>query len=212
MDDNELVLLVDMDGTLVDSDEAQVRSWTAWAAGHRLNPGPFLDAQGRTARDKITEFAPWLDVESETRRIAAMEAEERSGVRALPGALDLWRSNQRFAVVTSADEKLARVRLDAAGLDVRRPETIVTADDVTKGKPDPEPYLLAARRLGVDPARCTVVEDAPAGVEAGLAAGMEVVALTTTAHERDVAFAHIVVRTLDELLLTHSDTIRKVAL
>lgn len=205
------VLLVDMDGTLVDSDDAQHRSWTTWATQHQLDPRVFLAAQGRTARDKIAEFAPWLDLERETRAIADLEAGETTGIRRLPGAARLWRSDVRFAVVTSADRTLARVRLQAAGLALTRPETIVTADAVDRGKPHPEPYLLAARRLGVDPAQCTVIEDAPAGIEAGLAAGMRVIAVTTTSRPDELAAAHRVLDSVEEFLLTELETLRKAA-
>ncbi|OLT14308.1 hypothetical protein BJF78_02305 [Pseudonocardia sp. CNS-139] len=211
MDTREPVILVDMDGTLINSDEAQRRSWTAWAAQHSLDPHIFLTTHGRTARDKIGEFAPWLDVERETRAIAALEAGETAGIRRLPGAATLWRSALRFAVVTSADRRLARVRLEAARLTPSRPETIVTAEAVARGKPDPAPYLLAARRLGVDPTRCVVIEDAPAGVEAGLAAGMRVVAVTTTAPPEALAAAHLVLDSVEEFLLTELVTTREVA-
>lgn len=211
MDTSGPVLLVDMDGTLIDSDEAQRRSWTAWAEQHRLDPLIFLAAQGRTARDKIAEFAPWLDLERETQSIAALESRETTGIRRLPGAARLWRSDLRFAVVTSADRTLARVRLQAAGLALTRPETIVTAEAVDRGKPAPEPYLLAAWRLGVDPAQCTVIEDASAGIEAGLAAGMRVVAVTTTATPEALAAAHLALDSVEDFLRTELETFRKVA-
>ncbi|MEU6643348.1 HAD-IA family hydrolase [Saccharomonospora sp. NPDC046836] len=212
MDINKAVLLVDMDGTLIDSDEAQRRSWTTWATSHQLDPGLFLEAQGWTAREKITHFAPWLDIEMETRAIATMEAGEKAGIAPLPGASRLWKSTRRFAVVTSADRRLARVRLQVAGLTVDRPETIITADDVSRGKPDPEPYLLAARRVGADPAQCIVIEDSPAGIESGLAAGMTVVGLTTTLSSDKVAMANLVMENLDQFLLAELDTLRKAKL
>ena len=119
------------------------------------------------------------------------------GVHLLPGTrafLDALPAD-RWAVVTSATRRLAEARLDAVGI---LPKTMVTADDITRGKPDPEPYLLAARELGVDPAGCVVFEDAPAGLAAGRAAGMTTVALTTThqAHELD---ADLVVKDLSAL-------------
>lgn len=204
-------LLVDMDGTLLDSEVAQERSWTTWAEGHQLDPARFLSAQGRTARDKIGEFAPWLDLERETRRIADLEAGDTTGIRALPGAAELWRSNLIFAIVTSADRRLARVRLRAAGLDPDRPDVVVTAESVRHGKPAPDPYLLAASRLGVQPARCVAVEDAPAGVASGLAAGMRVVAVTTTVDPAELAAAHRVVADVGELLDWEFSTAREAA-
>jgi sugar-phosphatase len=195
------ILLVDMDGTLIDTNEAQRRSWTLWAAKNNVDPWPFLTAYGRTAREKIAELAPFLDVAREAEAIARLEQAETAGIVPLPGANRLWRSDQRFAVVTSADRTLAHVRLKAAGLPAERPETIVTADDVRRGKPDPEPYLLAAARLSADPADCTAIEDAPAGVQAGLAAGMRVVALTTTTGSAEIGLAHVVTANLEEFLV-----------
>ncbi|GAA3241283.1 hypothetical protein GCM10020256_64150 [Streptomyces thermocoprophilus] len=120
------------------------------------------------------------------------------GTRALLDALP----PERWAVVTSATRRLAEARLDAVGI---LPKTLVAADDITRGKPDPEPYLLAARRLGADPARCVVFEDAPAGLAAGRAAGMTTVALATThpAHELD---ADLVVDDLSALSALVTDT------
>ncbi|MDP9345006.1 MAG: HAD-IA family hydrolase [Actinomycetota bacterium] len=103
-----------------------------------------------------------------------------AGVRALPGAEELLGPGgpRPLAVVTSGTLPLATARLRAAGLEV--PGVLVTPERVRRGKPDPEPYLLGARDLGVDPADCVVLEDAPAGVAAGRAAGMHVVGITTT--------------------------------
>lgn len=110
---------------------------------------------------------------------------------ALPGTLALLESlpAERWAVVTSATRRLAEARLDEAGI---RTKTLIAADDISRGKPDPEPFLLAAERLGVDPARCVVFEDAPAGLTAGRAAGMVTVALTTT-HRAEELSADVVV-------------------
>lgn len=115
----------------------------------------------------------------------------------LPGTRDLLDAlpADRWAVVTSATHRLAAARLDAVGI---RPKTLVTADEVTHGKPHPEPYLLAARQLGVDPARCVVFEDAPAGLAAGRAAGMTTVALATT-HRAEELDADLVVSDLSAL-------------
>jgi sugar-phosphatase len=99
-------------------------------------------------------------------------------VVALPGAAQLLASKLPLAIVTSCARELARVRLAAAGLPA--PAVVITADDITRGKPDPQPYLAAAHRLGVEPSACVVLEDAPAGIEAGKAAGMAVIAFTTS--------------------------------
>ncbi|MFD6553598.1 HAD-IA family hydrolase, partial [Streptomyces sp. NPDC058398] len=108
---------------------------------------------------------------------------------------------ERWAVVTSATRRLAEARLDEVGI---RPKTMVCADDVTRGKPDPEPYLLAARELGVDPSRCVVFEDAPAGLRAGRAAGMTTVALATT-HQAGELDADLVVEDLSALSVLVTD-------
>ena len=132
-------------------------------------------------------------------RIEQLEVDDVPGGGAvlLPGTAEFLASlpADRWAVVTSATRRLADARLDAVGI---LPKTLVTADDVTRGKPDPEPYLLAARQLGVDPARCVVFEDAPAGLQAGRAAGMTTVALATT-HEARELTADLVVGDLSAL-------------
>ena len=110
----------------------------------------------------------------------------------------MLRQSQPIAIVTSGPTRLAEARLRAAGLP--RPEVLVSADSVSRGKPDPEPYLLAAQRLGVAPSRCTVFEDAPAGVRAGHAAGMRVVALTTTVSADELDGADRIVANLAEYL------------
>jgi mannitol-1-/sugar-/sorbitol-6-phosphatase len=170
--------LLDLDGVLVDSLLAATRTWTWWASLHGLDPEPFIRAHGRPSRETIAELAPELDANAEAARVEEREAIDTSGVVALPGADGMLRAACPVAIVTSGGQRLAAARLRAAGLP--RPEVLITADSVSRGKPDPQPYLLAARRLDVPPARCTVFEDAPAGVTAGKAAGMRVVALTTT--------------------------------
>ena len=119
------------------------------------------------------------------------------GVRLLPGTEEFLAGlpAERWAVVTSATRRLAEARLAAVGI---LPKTLIAADDITRGKPDPEPYLLAARTLGVDPADCVVFEDAPAGLQAGRAAGMTTVALATT-HRAEELTADLVVKDLSAL-------------
>lgn len=132
-------------------------------------------------------------------RVEELEVEDvpDAGVQLLPGTRDFLDSvpADRWAVVTSATRRLAEARLDAVGI---LPKTLVAADDITRGKPDPEPYLLAARQLGVDPAPRVVFEDAPAGLQAGRAAGMTTVALATT-HRAEHLDADLVVRDLSAL-------------
>jgi sugar-phosphatase len=174
-------VLFDMDGTLVDSSRCVDRTWRAWCARHGLDPAElFRVSHGRRNHETIALVAPHLDVALEAAELS--EAEERclDGIGPVPGARDLLAALPRdsWAVVTSAWRTLAELRLAAAGLP--RPAVLVTADDVSAGKPDPEGYLRAGRALGVDPADCLVVEDAPVGLAAAAAAGMRALAVCTT--------------------------------
>jgi HAD superfamily hydrolase (TIGR01509 family) len=190
-------VLSDMDGVLVDSAAVIERTWRGFAARHGLDAEYVLErSHGRRARDLIELVAPHVDVDAEAARVAQEEVEAASEVRALPGARELTAAVPpgRFAVVTSSTRPLAVARLRAAGLPV--PDVLVTAEDVENGKPDPAGYLRAAELLGVDPAHCIVLEDAPAGVEAGRAAGMTVVAVLTTNDESALSRAHGRVPTL----------------
>src|SRR5690606_17921501 len=168
--------------------ESVNRCWTRWAAEYGVTAERFgrIQLHGRTAAEVAADLLPAHVVPEAVARIEDLEVEDvpGGGVHLLPGTRDLLDAlpAERWAVVTSATRRLAEVRLGAVGV---LPKTLIAADDVTRGKPDPEPYLLAARALGVDPADCVVFEDAPAGLQAGRAAGMTTVALATThpAHE-----------------------------
>ena len=176
-------VLLDMDGTLVDSDAAVERAWRTWAREYHVDRGPAvpLIAHGMPALGNVRRLRPDLsgdEAAAAARRQLALQYDDVSDVTAAPGARELLGELDRrglpWAVVTSADPTLARVRLAAARI---RPALLVTSADVRAGKPDPEGYLLAARELGADPGRCLVVEDAEAGVRAGRAAGATVAAL-----------------------------------
>ncbi|MBC9725591.1 HAD-IA family hydrolase [Streptomyces sp. TRM68367] len=194
-------LLFDNDGTLVSSLDSVHRCWTRWAAEHGITAEEFarVELHGRPAAEIAADLLPADVVPRAVARIETLEVEDvpNGGVHLLPGTKDLLDAlpADRWAVVTSASRRLAEARLDAVGI---LPKTLVAADDVTRGKPDPEPYLLAARALGVDPAHCVVFEDAPAGLAAGRAAGMTTVALTTT-HRADELDADLVVADLSAL-------------
>jgi sugar-phosphatase len=190
--------LLDLDGVLVDSVASATRAWTWWASLHGLEAGPFIGAHGRPSREAIAQLAPELDPEAEAARVEERERSDTDGVVALPGAAAVLEAERPTAIVTSGGRRLAQARLRAAGLAAT--EVMITADSVTRGKPHPEPYLLAARRLGVAPAACTVFEDAPAGVSAGKAAGMRVVALTTTFGSGALTEADQIVANLAEYL------------
>jgi mannitol-1-/sugar-/sorbitol-6-phosphatase len=155
--------------------------WHAWAAERGHDPEPFLQAaQGRRISDTIRLVRPDLDVAAETRVLDALEEAETRGLHPVPGAAALIArlGDGRWAVVTSCSSVVATRRLRAAEIPI--PQVFVTADDVRRAKPDPGGFLLAAHRLGLEPADCLVLEDSPAGVAAGKAAGMRVIAVLTT--------------------------------
>ncbi len=169
-------LLLDMDGTLVHSTTEVETVWRLWCQGHRLDPEPVLAmCHGVRSREVIRALAPQLDLAREVALLDELEiqhagvAEPIAGARTLLGAL----SPARWVLVTSASQRVARHRLASAGLPL--PRLLIGAEDVVRGKPDPEPYLLAARRLGLAPADCLVFEDAPAGICSALQAGCQVV-------------------------------------
>ena len=150
--------LVDLDGVLVDSLGAAIRSWTWWASLHGLDPGPFIRAHGRPSREAIAELAPQLDADAEAALVEKREVGD-TDVVALPGATAMLAAARPVAIVTSGGRRLAEARLRAAGL--QRPEVLVSVDSISRGKPDPEPYLYAAQRLQISPSRCHSVRRRP---------------------------------------------------
>ncbi|MGA4958953.1 HAD-IA family hydrolase [Streptomyces lavendulocolor] len=196
-------LLFDNDGTLLSTLESVHRCWTRWAGEYGIAADDFarVELHGRPAVEIITQLLPpgrAAEIPAALARIERLEIEDvPGGVKLLPGTGELLAAlpANRWAVVTSATGPLAAARLREAGIDA---PVLIAADDITRGKPDPEPYLLAAARLGVDPARCVVFEDAPAGLASGRAAGMRTVALATT-HDRDRLVADVVVTDLSQV-------------
>ncbi|GAA4671751.1 HAD-IA family hydrolase [Frondihabitans cladoniiphilus] len=190
-------VLFDMDGTLVASTPAVNRSWARWGREQGL-PENFRDTvgHGKPAGEIAAELLPADRVDEGAARIQAIEIEEIHDVTMLPGANEALDAvpGERKAIVTSCSTPLAEARMEAAG--VHRPATIVTASDIVHGKPDPEPFLLGATRLGVDPTRVLVVEDAPAGLQSGRAAGMTTLAVVGT-HEANELEADLVIDTLE---------------
>jgi mannitol-1-/sugar-/sorbitol-6-phosphatase len=176
-------VLLDMDGTLVDSDAAVERAWTTWAGEHGVDPAAAVAiAHGSPAARTVAALLPGLGehrVAVAAARQLALQYDDLADVVALPGAQRLIEVLERralpWAVVTSADRRLALARLAVAG--IAPPPVLVTAEDVAVGKPDPEGYLTAARALAVPPARCLVVEDSEPGLAAGRAAGARTAAL-----------------------------------
>ena len=183
-------LLFDMDGVLIDSTPAVSRVWRSWAIAHNFDPEEVVGrAHGRPSMSTVRDYLPNADHEAENRIVERMEIEDLAGVLPLPGALDLLNSlpTNRWTIVTSSTRALAEVRLRAAGLTI--PNNLVTSTDVTNGKPHPEPYLKAASVLGFPASDCVVVEDVPAGIRAGKAAGARVIAFPTTCKEGDLRTA-----------------------
>jgi len=185
-------VLFDLDGVLIDSTPAVARVWSRWAVEHGFDPETVVrQAHGRPSRTTIRELLPRADIDHavldiEDREVERREMEDLEGVVLLPGARELLNAlpPERWTIATSCTRPLAGVRLRAAGLPI--PKTIVTSSDVKIGKPDPEPYLKAAEKLGFAASECIVVEDAPAGVRAGKAAGARVIAFLTTMVRRDL--------------------------
>jgi sugar-phosphatase len=187
-------ILFDLDGVLVDSTACIERHWTRWAREHGLDPAAVIRAaHGRPTIDTIREVAPHLCAEDETARLEAGEASDTDGVCAFAGTAELLRSlpEGSWAVATSGTRRIASTRLAQTGLPA--PGVLVTADDIRRGKPDPEPYLLAAERLGLAARECVVVEDAPPGVAAARAAGARVIAVTTSHSPAELAAADAIV-------------------
>jgi sugar-phosphatase len=176
-------VLFDMDGTLIDSDAAVERGWLRWADEYGVDRQTARRGviHGSPSDHTVRRLRPDLDGPAFAAAVArqlAIQYDDVADVEPITGAHELLAELDRrgipWAVVTSADTRLAGLRLAAAGI---TPPLLVSVDDITAGKPDPEGYLLAARRLGVDPARCLVVEDAEPGVRAGRAAGARVAGL-----------------------------------
>jgi mannitol-1-/sugar-/sorbitol-6-phosphatase len=174
-------ILFDMDGTLVSSIGAVEKVWGQWAQKHGLDVEHVLHTiHGKPARESIKALAPHLELAVEEDWVLQAELAESEGIVALPGAHELLSSLKDFpwAIVTSADRVLALHRLKLAGISL--PQIVVTVNDVKKGKPDPEGYLLAATKLQVSPGACLVVEDTVAGLEAGRRAGMKLLGITSS--------------------------------
>ena len=183
--------LFDMDGTVLDSIAVAERVWGDWARRHGLDVEAFLPTiHGVRAEETIRrQNLAGVDIALETLAILRAEVADVEGVIPIPGADAFLRAlpADRWAVVTSAQRELALRRLEAAGLPV--PAVLITAEDVTRGKPAPDGYALAARRRGVAAEACLVFEDAPAGLLAGEAAGADVIMITAT-HRHPLELGH----------------------
>jgi mannitol-1-/sugar-/sorbitol-6-phosphatase len=200
-------ILFDLDGVLVDSTRSVDWQWRRWAREQAIDEEKVMAiAHGVRTIEVIRAVAPQLDAEAEVQKLEAREAADHDGVEVMPGAVTLVRSIPEacWAVVTSGTRRLATARLQLAGIPV--PEVLVTADDVTTGKPHPAPYLKAAGLLGVAPSDCLVVEDAPAGIRSGHAAEMKVIGLTSTYGQTELKEADAVVQKLASIRVMPNET------
>ena len=193
-------VLFDVDGVLLDSRESTERGWSEWASRRGIDPEVLRGSMhGVRSADVIRALAPSLDADAEAELVERLQEEDTDGVRPIPGSPEALAAldPDRIAAVTSATRALATARLAAAGIEP--PRVILFAGDVGRGKPDPEGYLAAAARLGVDPSEAVVVEDAPQGLEAGRAAGAATIGVTSTHPAPELGAADAVIDTLEPL-------------
>ena len=193
-------ILFDLDGVLVDSTPVVARIWREWAIEHELDPEYVIHyTHGQRTIDSVQELTPHLDPQAETDKIERLEIEDSDGLRALPGAKELLASlpSDRYTIVTSGTRQLAITRLQAVGLPV--PACMITANEVSQGKPNPEPYLAGAALLGFPPANCLVFEDAPNGIHSAKAAGMRVIAMPTTYKRENLMQADLIILSLESV-------------
>lgn len=195
-------VLFDMDGVLMSSLGSVERSWRSYAEARNLDPELAIRmAHGRRAIETVRTLRPDLDADAELRVIEDLEVGDNEGLVVLPGVRKLLAALPagRWGIVTSATERLARSRLAHAGIQI--PPHFITADMVANGKPHPEPYRTGAARLGLKPEECLVIEDAPAGIAAGKAAGCRVLAVLATHPMETLMQADWRVTTLEDVSL-----------
>jgi len=200
-------ILFDLDGVLCDSTRQVEREWREWAARRGVDGDAVMAiAHGVRTIEVIRRVAPHLDAEAEAAAIENHEAHDQTGVVVMAGALDLLKSIPpgRWAVVTSGSRLLAQNRLRHCGLP--EPEVLVTSDDVTNGKPDPEPYLKGAELLGFRPLECLVIEDAPAGIQSARAGGMKVIGMASTYAASKLAQADAVMNAFSSIHVSLNGT------
>lgn len=190
-------ILSDLDGTLVDSTICVDYAVQTWADEHSLHLGDLVEkAHGRRTIDIVKMFTPQLDIDAEVKHLEDLETSCTKGLVPIDGAVELLSrlSPHHFAVVTSGSHRLATHRLTHTKLPI--PKVFITADDVTLGKPNPEPYILAADRLGLEAKDCIVFEDSPNGIKAAKQAGMRVIAVAVRSAEHDINDADCIVHDL----------------
>ncbi|GLS03268.1 glycerol-3-phosphatase [Chitiniphilus shinanonensis] len=193
-------LLFDMDGTLIDSTPCVERIWRRWAADIGIEADELIaNMHGVRGQDTIQRFAPHVDQEREFKRLLDWELTDLEGTLPVTGILERIAEldGARYGIVTSAMRQLATLKLEYCGLTA--PAATVCSEDVARGKPYPDPFLLGAEQLGVDPTRCLAFEDAPSGVRAAKTAGMTVIALTTSHRPDQLAEADLLIGDWREL-------------
>jgi mannitol-1-/sugar-/sorbitol-6-phosphatase len=193
-------ILFDLDGVLVDSTRSVTRQWRRWAEENNIDPQKVVEiAHGVRTIEIVRTLAPHLDAAAEVIRIEKREADDQEGVAVMPGAAELLEAipEGRWCVVTSGTRYLATARLKLANLPT--PQVLVSANDVSKGKPDPEPYLKGAKLLGMNPAECLVLEDAPAGIRAAHAGEMKAIGITSTYPASELQEADAVIQQLAQI-------------
>jgi sugar-phosphatase len=193
-------ILFDMDGVLVSSLGSVERSWTTWAEARGIDPALAIKtAHGRRAIESVRFLRPDLDDEEELNWIEDLEVEDKDGLEILKGVKPILETlpEKYWTVVTSATERLARVRMAYGGIPV--PARMITADMVTKGKPDPEPYRRGADLLGFRPEDCLVIEDSASGANAGRAAGCKVLATLFSHSLESLSAADWIVKSLEDV-------------
>ncbi len=193
-------ILFDLDGVLVNSIPAIIHIWTDWATRHGIYREVVLDTiHGRRTEEVLRLLAPQLDIEEQVREIEKGITEATREAPAIAGARELIASlpDDKWCVVTSGIYDLAVGRLRGACLPI--PKVLISANEVSRGKPHPEPYLKGAERMGVAPAECLVIEDAVLGIRAAHAAGMKAIALSSTHKAEELAGADAIVDSLSQL-------------
>jgi sugar-phosphatase len=193
-------ILFDLDGVLVDSRKPVERQWRRWAAEHGINADELIKvAHGHRTIETIQRFAPQLDADAEAAEMERREAQDKGGLIAIAGTRDLLNSlpKERWAIATSGGRMLATERLRYVGLPI--PPVLVSADDVTHGKPDPEPYLKAAQQLRFAPKHCIVIEDAPYGITAAHRAGMNAIGVVGAYAVEQIQEADFVCRSVADV-------------
>ncbi|HKY54111.1 MAG TPA: HAD family hydrolase [Anaerolineales bacterium] len=196
-------ILFDLDGTLIDSAARIRRLWQTWGERHGIEPETIFQVMhGRRAGEIIQRFAPHLNVENEIRDVESDEISDMNDVQAYAGALELLNrlSAKQWAIVTSGSRQVAEARLRHVNFPI--PSVFITSEKVNAGKPAPDGYLLAAQQLHVQPTECVVIEDAPAGVKAGKAAGMRVIAVVSTHTRVELQEADRIMQRLADLKLS----------